>query len=82
VLDLVGDVALAQKARLDLAVGHGKLGVEHLHGHAHPVSVRRRVHRRHPTYTDEIIELPLVFQRVPDALLGALDQRVVGLIHR
>ena len=58
-----------------------ELGVEHLHGD--PLAVVRmggRVHRRHATYTDELVEPPLVLQRATDSLLRALDA-IVGLIH-
>src|SRR5438874_7455431 len=44
--------------------------------------MRRRVHGRHATYTDELVEPPFLLQRDSDTLLRALDERIVRFIHQ
>ncbi|MFT3769345.1 MAG: hypothetical protein QM820_28235 [Minicystis sp.] len=78
VLDLVGDVPLAEEARPRGRVGRD-LRVEHLDGHPLPiVAVGGDVDRRHSPDAEQPLNGPLAAQDLADAGLGSLG----GIAHR
>jgi hypothetical protein len=75
VVDLVGDVPLAEKALADLGV-EGKAGVEHLDGGPPAVAVRGLVDGAHAADVDQPIDLPLGVENLSHPRLGGKLQRV------
>ena len=81
VLDAVGDVPFAKKARTEL-LGAGELGVEDLDGDAHPVAVGGRVDGPHRTDAEELVDPVFVApERRPLAAPRALCESGERVTH-
>jgi hypothetical protein len=79
VVDGVRDVAFAQEACGHLGVDR-QLGVQDLDRDLGLVAVNGRVHRRHPTYTHDALELPLATEHRAQAGFSAIRD-VLGERH-
>ncbi len=66
VVDLVGDVTLAQEALAHLRVERD-VRMQELDGGAAPVTVRDFVYRAHPPHFEETVDAPLAVERSSDA---------------
>ena len=75
-VDGVRDVPFAHEAGANGA-RERQLEVEHLHGDALLVPVRRGVHDRHAADPDDAVETVLPLQDLPDTLVGALGDLVL-----
>jgi len=53
--------------------------VQHLDGDPAPVAVRGRVHGGHPAEPEELVDVPLVLDHLPQASLDEVDD---GLVYK
>jgi hypothetical protein len=80
VIDLVRDVALAQKSLPNLRV-EGELGVQDLERRAPSVAVGGCVDGSHPAHVNQAVDLPFATQHLPDTPLGSGAQIRATMAH-